>query len=519
MLKTIFYIIKFSEINGSLQITPDTLGHREFLAEYGSLAIACTKISESSEPDLKPCIQPGSELQLENGRSLTVTNPSGVGESGTAYLTSDPNLVVKVSFKEPLCKESSSMKLLRGLGGILPRVYPIVSDMSDWCRTRVIVMDKLGDTDYAAILQAGSMSDRYLRFASFLSAIDRLHKSGIVHGDLHPFNVRVKTDDPSFIAFIDLGQIETLLSEPSSNLPKRNDSLEEEESDILQFVPEDNVLMPQFTHALVSNIDHWPDLGRWIKEYRRLGRSLAAQSSAVDLNKARLFSKAQSVLPESPSKPCETIPDDFSFGFDGKKHFSGPLSDDGTYALYAVDNTREKERNMRKTQIAVFLSEHLGIKSKRVHPPPELPIECRRMVFFDKNYPVSLENILPFRLAGAVRLIVSLVERLHSAGIIFNNTFRQGLLFDRIGLPRIIAITDPTRLLLYIDPVTGQHSTHPEKTRKRDFMILMSELIAIVDSSQSEFITVLESLRRQLQLLPDQAAPDYQAWKDALDSL
>ena len=505
----------------SFHLSPEATMGLERISSFNSEYNKCVHRSEIElfRPE-SPCVRPGQEITLLNGRSIHILpGIVGEGESGVSYSTSDPNLIVKVSNGAPLCREAAAMLVLDGLGGIVPRIYPLDTPLGDWCSVRVIVMDKVGDADYYDLVEVAPVAHKYMRFASVLSAVDRLHRSGFVHGDLHPQNVRVKLDDPQYVSLIDLGDISALPWTRYSNMPSRNDELEEEETALVDLIPDDSTLSRGFAYYLQTrDPDHWPNWNEWIKRYRDVAQMLISQSEtlSVDLGFARDFIDAKNLplLSDRKSPACEEIPESFTFD-DGVKVFHGPVSSDGKYIIRAFEDNRHIETNIRRTRIAKFLLRKLSVKSVRVPHPSELPEECRRNIFFDKNYNIGLSEIYPQYLGGAMRLIVTMLKRLHMAGIFFNSNFRDTIFFDKKGLPSVAAIGLPERLTLYIDLENGKHISHPDISPKTDLIRLANEVVNLPHAPE-ELKRILVDLRDDLTHASPQSTPNYDEWTNAL---
>jgi hypothetical protein len=188
---------------------------------YISWLSAQKTLSQIYETELKRCRD-----QIPKGVSLSECIPKGVFTSrafpeekmtasacigtgcfGSTYLVAHANIPLVLKFTQEnlgLCSDKVALKILDGLNGFVPRVYEINSGIAPGCEEQILLMDQLGDSDWADVVETYK-SETYRRFAKLLEAVRDLHEKGFVHRDLKGDNIRVKRFDSSYVALIDLG--------------------------------------------------------------------------------------------------------------------------------------------------------------------------------------------------------------------------------------------------------------------------------------------------------------------------
>lgn len=83
------------------------------------------------------------------GFEITISEVMDAGADGKIYRTSDENLVLKITKHESICNEKAILMALVGTeGDYFPRPYGITSEISDNCKARFLVMDKVGDANW-----------------------------------------------------------------------------------------------------------------------------------------------------------------------------------------------------------------------------------------------------------------------------------------------------------------------------------------------------------------------------------
>ena len=146
---------------------------------------------------------PRSSLELENIGSVMIGGEIAKGMFGKLYQVQNHEIVIKVATKKfTLCKERAIMEFLDGLDGHAPKVIGIIDGVKHKCEDRTIAMELVGDADFDTVVDTID-SNFYARFARLIEVLRVLHDRGLAHGDLHGGNVRVKSNDPSFVALID----------------------------------------------------------------------------------------------------------------------------------------------------------------------------------------------------------------------------------------------------------------------------------------------------------------------------
>ena len=130
----------------------------------------------------------------------------GEGAFGKAYDIPDANLVLKVikDRRRDLCREKIGLEILDGLDGFAPKIAKITSGIDDECSNKVIALEKLGDDNWGNVVKSYDKAF-YRRMARLFTAVRALHNRGFIHHDLKGDNIRVRKDDSSFVALIDLG--------------------------------------------------------------------------------------------------------------------------------------------------------------------------------------------------------------------------------------------------------------------------------------------------------------------------
>ena len=154
------------------------------------------------------CASTGTVWETERGK-IMIGPEIGHGVTATTFATNDENIVVKVSKESSLCDDIASLIVLDGLDGFAPKIIRITSRRpSPFCQQRVILMQKAGDTDWAAVSRIAPRSEQYMHISRAIDAMERLHRLGFVHGDFHGQNVRLKQHDTWFLKIIDFGEME-----------------------------------------------------------------------------------------------------------------------------------------------------------------------------------------------------------------------------------------------------------------------------------------------------------------------
>ena len=177
---------------------------------YESTLRECKSVPQTEED----CNAHSLQFRIEGSDKLfRVLSLIGNGVQGYVYSTSSPSLVVKYG---KVCNDKAVMEALKDIHGgeedenpVIPKSYKITTPLSDYCRSRIVVMDRIGDEDWVDLMSMKALlvplDLGYLRISRLLSAVKNFHSLGFIHDDLHRRNIRVKNSDPNFIGFVDLG--------------------------------------------------------------------------------------------------------------------------------------------------------------------------------------------------------------------------------------------------------------------------------------------------------------------------
>ena len=499
------------------------------VALFKTLLDACFDDNKKSREPGFPCVEANSTmLKVSHMRQpLRILDPVDQGQGGIVYRTNDPTILVKVSSEEPLCKEIALMHVLEGMDGLIPRIYTLdeSSELSDWCHLHVVVMEKLGTMNWLDLPMDIPMSDQYIRFASFLRTLSKLHENGFLHGDLHLNNVRVNRADPYFVGLIDFGAAKPIERDPFGPKPIRHLSLMDEEADVNQAIPDDKLLKPAFTQYWNRLTDEEaPDFEYWINKYMQAGEllrstardSLSSPDSITGRNIMyqlwRLLNKDID-MPETTACDVVTMVPGRVAMPDGTTFYK-----DVEHKTYRMSTPIDFWQEVWRTKVATFLRRSNSIESVRLSPPTEIPLACQSTVFFDYKTSISLANISPNYRPGAARKIVLMLEKLHKIGIVFHQSYLTGIVFNRAFPPLEVLLVAPEKIRMYIDHVSGRHiDTDPTLTRKHDFETLLSALRANRKELEVEFLESLNDLENDLNQLAPFDTPNYKLWKDTLE--
>ena len=144
------------------------------------------------------------KLEVSGRGEVFLRSEIGHGSHSVVYSTDHEDLVVKVSMGVSFCREIATLLFLDGSIQQVPRIHPISSGVSTACMWKTLVMDRMGDADWA------SASHSWCRFGHLLKVVKNVHVAGIVHGDLHTKNIRIERNDPTYVGLIDWDRAEPL---------------------------------------------------------------------------------------------------------------------------------------------------------------------------------------------------------------------------------------------------------------------------------------------------------------------
>ena len=211
------------------------------------------KLTDPKEPahdpdDISLCkFGPGDRLTVSLVGELVLGDRIGGGCTGDVFLTNNPDFVVKVSSGAPLTREQAVLVVANGLSGYAPRMYPIKKIDKPECANKILVMDKVGDSDWMSDSSV-PLDWTYTRFVQLLKAVEQLHAIGFAHRDIRTCNVRVDKSDPRKIFLVDFGIAESILY-TADKWPRKLDL-----DNMVDFLPHEEPATAAYTEY-VENLD------------------------------------------------------------------------------------------------------------------------------------------------------------------------------------------------------------------------------------------------------------------------
>jgi len=219
------------------------IGKTKYLSYGSSPTAKMGVLDKDGNPGIQPlgekAAKPEGKSDIDSRVLPSLGERLGKGGGGEAYLT-DRGTVLKKSLKGSLDKNEIEVTRKMGELGISPSVY--------YSDSKNIEMENLVAKGGRSLDNLGRSLNR-AEFDDLLSKVDKMHREGVYHRDLHSGNIFVmpnneiriidfgmagmekgiKTDDPRIIA--DYRDIQTHAKRGGHPLPKRiSSAIEKEES-------------------------------------------------------------------------------------------------------------------------------------------------------------------------------------------------------------------------------------------------------------------------------------------------
>jgi hypothetical protein len=185
--------------------------------------IADLDLVTCSREVVRQCQQkvPGTAFeQLELG-SVQFDGPSIEGTTAFAFRSSDSKLFLKMSklnrrrgtcelAKALVCNEKAILGVLQGLGGLVPRLYPLPDGCigaDAQCSAISFLIESAGDFPFEDHTRELAPSQILESIARVIQALKRVQESGFTHNDFHLYNVLFKseTNPGDTLKLIDFG--------------------------------------------------------------------------------------------------------------------------------------------------------------------------------------------------------------------------------------------------------------------------------------------------------------------------
>jgi RIO-like serine/threonine protein kinase len=284
------------------------MGHRVFMhgahlvATFNQLKAHCLAEIPVPAPEClaeEGCECPPSEpFLVEQLGEMRIRDPHSLdgdfsGMYGRVYTMADNKLaLMKVLFElgdkksaESVCTEKSMLRVLKGLGGLAPRMLEIRSGVNEKCQMRAFVMEQVGSKKEIHETDRWNSAKRafYKIIAKSLEMLRTLHETGFIHGDMNVHNIKMDNVDNIYEALwlIDFGLSKPYVDEAGSHL------LDPEASrriDMERFADElaDSRTPPASTKATIREFrdamfalgrEERPDYEKWIAVFKEMAKS------------------------------------------------------------------------------------------------------------------------------------------------------------------------------------------------------------------------------------------------------
>jgi predicted Ser/Thr protein kinase len=256
---------------------------RHGVAQRGNLISDSSKVKtfydkspKCSQIKFSNCEASVKELELtESGTRIHIGRLIGSGDFGNVYeAKGNSKYMVKFAKQEngglkDLCEESLILELLDGLHGATPRIHAVKTIPSSDCADQILVMDKVGDSDWT-----DGMPNFYRRIARLLEVIMSLHDLGFVHADIKSNNIRVNIANPDDVFLIDFGITLPFVNENGSHSThfSRRIDMEQISNDLLkqQLFPRHSWYKAFRDEMNTLRHDQRPNYEKWIRCLRLL---------------------------------------------------------------------------------------------------------------------------------------------------------------------------------------------------------------------------------------------------------